>query len=101
MRLEQPPIRIPPNLRPINIQPLLRQQLLYHRDVDVVQVDFVVADPALVGVPVVPEVPDDAGTQQVRGFEELGGGWVDDCAVGEGDGAGLGEAGGESGPDRS
>lgn len=87
VRLEQPPVRVPPDPRPSDWQSLFTQQSLDHGDVDIIEVDFVLSDATFVGTPVRPEMLDDAGGEGVSGMEERGWGWMLDGSVGEGDGA--------------
>ena len=84
MVLEQPAVRVPPHPRPADGQSRLLHEASDHRDVDVVEVDFTVADPALVGAPVLPEVADDAAPEGVGGVEVGDRGRFLDCAVGDG-----------------
>ena len=102
MRLKQTPVSIAPDVRPADAEALIAEEIMHHGDVDIIEIDLVVAQSAAgVGAPVVPEVSDDAGAQEVGGFEEGSWGGVDDGAVGEGDGSSLGETGGKGGTDGS
>lgn len=68
-------------MRPADLEPFLVQELVYHRDVDVIQVDFARPQSACVFAPVVPQVPDDLSTEDVRGLVECGGSVAKNGAV--------------------
>lgn len=57
------------------------QELVYHRDVDVVQIDFTRPQSACVFAPVVPQVSDDLSAEDVRGLVEFGGSVAENGAV--------------------